>query len=300
MVRTYYVSHHGFKSFGSTRRLNPFLDFNMRTLHPSARRSAARLFSHEAIDPTEISLRLLRLIQAFRIRGHFAASLDPLTSSSRRNKIERKAAWLSEDPSLHPDIVKLLRHYPRLDLTPFGLQEVPLDQRFYVGRELRGPMSQSHYSIQEIVQFMKKVYCGNVGVEISHIENSVQREWLLQQFSSHYGPTDWSVSHSKESKLKVLSHLMECDHTAQFFNRKFPSAKVFGLEGCESLIPGLWSALETACSLNIEGIEMGMAHRGRMNVLHNIFRISLKKLCNKFGENELHELGIIELHPLMT
>ena len=152
-------------------------------------------------------------------------------------------------------------------------------------------MTQMRYSIAEIVQFMKKVYCGNVGVEISHIENSIQREWLLQQFSNKYGPTDWSVSHSKEEKLKVLTHLMECDHTAQFFNKKFPSAKVFGLEGCESLIPGLWSVLETACSSEVEGIEMGMAHRGRMNVLHNVFRISLKKLCNKFGENELHELG---------
>lgn len=270
----------------------------MRILQFPRRHPSARLFSDASLHPTEISLRLLRLIQAFRSRGHFAASLDPLMSSntSQATQVQRKAAWLPEDPYLHPDIVKLLRNYPELDLTPFGLQRIPLDEKFYVGPELRGPMTQTHYSISEIVQFMKKVYCGNVGVEISHIENSIQREWLLQQFSNHYGPTGWSISHSKEAKLKVLTHLMECDHTAQFFNKKFPSAKVFGLEGCESLIPGLWSVLETACSTHVEGIEMGMAHRGRMNVLHNVFRISLKKLCNKFGENELHELGM-RLYP---
>lgn len=81
-----------------------------------------------------------------------------------------------------------------------------------------------------------------------------------------------------------------------FFAKKFPSAKVFGLEGSESLIPGMWSVLESSSRLGVEGVEVGMAHRGRMNVLHNIFGISLSSICNKFSESEISELGDVKYH----
>jgi 2-oxoglutarate dehydrogenase E1 component len=203
---------------------------------------------------------------------------------------------LPEDSNLHPDIVKLLKNYPDLDLSPFGLDSIPLDEQFYIGPEVRSMPEKTMYSIRDIVTTFRRFYCGNVGVEISHLENTTQREWLLRAIGSDYGPYNWSASRSKADKMGIFQRLLECDHTAKFFGKKFPSAKVFGIEGCESLVPGLWSVLETSSSLGVEGIEMGMAHRyeiegqmqyakllllcrGRMNILHNVFRIPLKSIC---------------------
>jgi 2-oxoglutarate dehydrogenase E1 component len=76
----------------------------------------------------------------------------------------------------------------------------------------------------------------------------------------------------------------------------FPSSKVFGVEGCETIINALWAVVETATQLGVEGIEMGMAHRGRMNVLHNFLGKRLSMICNRFNENELSELGDVKYH----
>jgi 2-oxoglutarate dehydrogenase E1 component len=254
--------------------------------------------SDSKLSETEISLRILRLVQAFRLRGHFAASLDPLTPTALKHNVVRKAAWLPDDPEQQPDIVKLLASYPSLNLIPFGLENVDIDQLFYIGNEVEvHPTEQrEYYSIRQLVNQMRKFYCGNVGVEISHIEVNRQKEWLVREFGTRYGSMNWSVSKGKESKLKIFKQLLESDITSQFFNKKFPSTKVFGLEGCESLIPGLYSVLETSCQLGVEGIEMGMPHRGRMNVLRNIFRIPLSSICNKFSETEINELGDVKYH----
>ena len=233
--------------------------------------------THNALEATEISLRMLRLIQAFRFRGHFAANLDPLAEPSRRMGIERKISWLPDDPDLYPDTVKLLKNFPVLDLRPFKLESVDPDTPYFIGDELylaphdeaATPEHQTrfYYSINELVHMLRRTYCSNVGVEVIHIENMTHQRWLLQQFGAYYGPRSWSVSESKKDKLRIFKNLLECDHTSTFFGLKFPSAKVFGIEGCESLLPGLWSVLETSSQLGVEGIELGMAHRGRMNIL---------------------------------
>lgn len=147
--------------------------------------------------------------------GHFAASLDPLSSPvfHKSVNVERKAAWLPDNPLLYPDIVKLLRNYPNLDLSPFGLDNVPRDKQFYLGDEVRTDTRKQSYSIDEVVDIYRRSYCGHVGVEIAHIENTAQREWLLRQFGNKYGPNNWSISHTKEAKLKILRRLMQCDHT---------------------------------------------------------------------------------------
>lgn len=142
-----------------------------------------------------------------------------MQNSSNQKHIERKAAWLPVNPDHHPDIVKLLRNYPRLDLETFGLEYIDINKPFYLGNEVRSEIQKNYYSICEIVDYMKRTYCGNVGVEIVHLENAIHREWLLHQFGMIYGPNSWSISKSKDDKIKILRRLMECDHTAIFFGK---------------------------------------------------------------------------------
>ena len=240
-----------------------------------------------------VNRKVFKLISAFRDRGHYNASLDPLTSNRKSSEQSiRPSSWLPVNPLDHPDIVRLLRNYPEiLHLEAFGLQDVPLDTKFDVEGELKGHNS---LTLNELIEFLVNTYCGTVGIEFSHIENDNQRKWIEEKVEGEYGPNKWSLSNVDQ--IQALKRLLECDHTAIFLNRSFPNSKVFGIEGCESLIPGLWGVLEQAVTLGCEGLEMGMAHRGRMNVLHNFFKKPLKSICNQFNESDPSDLGDVKYH----
>lgn len=191
--------------------------------------------------------------------------------------------------------MRLLRNYPEsLDLKAFDLDCLPNNRTYYLAGELKG-INQKEWTVTELVHFLVDTYSGNVGVEYSHLENDIERGWIENHVEGSFGPRRWSLKSSKERK-DVLNHLLRADHTATFLNRRFPNSKVFGIEGCESLIPGLWGMVEEASRLGCEGIEMGMAHRGRMNVLHNFFRKPLSTICNQFNESEPSELGDVKYH----
>jgi 2-oxoglutarate dehydrogenase E1 component len=110
----------------------------------------------------------------------------------------------------------------------------------------------------------------------------------------HYGPKKWCIS-TPEEKRRSFTKLLESDHTCLFLGKRFSSAKIFEIEGCESLLPALWAITESCANHGVEAIEMGMAHRGRMNVLHNYFQKSFSTICNKFSESE-HHSGDIKFH----
>jgi len=109
------------------------------------------------------------------------------------------------------------------------------------------------------------------------------------------GPRGWAGL-SEDNQILVLKQLISTDLTATFLNEKFPAAKVFGIEGCESLIPGIHALLQSASAQGMESVEMGMAHRGRMNVLVNVFNKPLRSICNNFNETEPSELGDVKYH----
>jgi hypothetical protein len=242
------------------------------------------------------------MIRAFRNKGHFAATLDPLDTATyctfdptdnRRGKsgadaalatadadadadadafAERKSAWLPEDPAFHPSVVRMLRDYPAsIDLDVFRLAGAPLDRPYDIGNEFRyGSSCSTLWSIRDLVKALIDTYCGKVGVEFQHIESEWQRNWLKNKIEGELGPSKWSRLTAQE-QIDNYKMLLRCDHTARFLSAKFRNAKVFGIEGCESLIPGLWGALQAASARGVEGVEMGMAHRGRMEVLHHLF-----------------------------
>jgi 2-oxoglutarate dehydrogenase complex dehydrogenase (E1) component-like enzyme len=136
-----------------------------------------------------------------------------------------------------------------------------IDNRSNVSTEI-------YYSLHQIIEALIRTYCNKVGIEISHIEDPQQKQWLLQQIErqmmTHYSPSS-SLSSSrwcqatKSQQLENIHRLIKVDHSASFIKRKYPSSKVFGIEGCESLIPGVWALIQRGCfKWGVEGVELGM------------------------------------------
>ena len=213
--------------------------------------------------------------------------------------VERLTSWLPADEREHPDVVRLLRSK---SLAPFELDDrdgVPPHNAVF---ELPGVVSSAAaaratggthlWTLAGLVKFLTKVYCSSVGVEFSHLESDKQRVWLQEKVEEM---GDWKLP-DKESKLKVLEQLMRVEYTASFLTRTFPSSKVFGLEGSEGVVVGINALLETGSRLGVEAVEVGMAHRGRMNVLHNCFGKPLHAICATFNESDLSELGDVKYH----
>eukprot|EP00606_Chrysophyceae_sp_TOSAG23-5_P000298 GSChrysophyteH2.ASY1.ANO1.707.1 assembled CDS len=232
--------------------------------HRFTSNSAAEVKSLSDREKQVLHRRVLRGLSAMRNRGHYAASLDPLGSKGDGRYLD----------------VPLLR----------------MDDDLYVtdGSSFK---EQKRWSVNEIVKALKGTYASNVGIETSHVENENQKNWLLCAVEKYMSPTGstWTKVDSVQ-QMRNLNRLIRTDHAAKFLNKKFPSAKVFGIDGCESLIPGLWAILERGShKWGMEGVEMGMAHRGRMNVLHDVLGKSFRSICTDFNESE-HYYGDVRYH----
>jgi 2-oxoglutarate dehydrogenase E1 component len=192
---------------------------------------------------------VLKLINAFRVRGHENAMLDPLGRP---------------------------HHAPVPDLTlEFqDLSEFDLDLEFDTG-SLAAP---DRMKLREIVALCRKVYCGNIGIEYMHIVDTTKRRWLqarLEGSGGEYAP-------SKEVKVKLLRQLTAAEGIERYLHSRFVGQKRFSLEGGESLIPLLNGAIRHAGNQGIREVVIGMAHRGRLNVLVNTLGKSPSVLFEEF------------------
>lgn len=204
-------------------------------------------------------VEVLRLIQAFRMRGHQAAKLDPLGLWQRPAPVD-------------------------LSINHYGLTNADLDTTFragdlYIGKE--------EASLREIIEALEKTYCRTIGAEFTHIVDSEQRSWFQQRLESVRGRPDYSAD--------VQSHLLErvtaAEGLEKYLGTKYPGTKRFGLEGGESLIPMLDEMIQRSGSYGIKEVVIGMAHRGRLNVLVNTFGKSPRELFDEFEGKKMNELG---------
>jgi len=190
------------------------------------------------------------------MRGHFAARLDPLQYLEHAGN-ERRTWWKSEDTI--PDVEKLLRRSSKRsesDLNVFGLGNADPNKQYYLGSEVK-VKNKPYWTISSLIESLEQAYCSHVGVEYSHIENDEELFWLESKIEGEYGPSNWNVV-SREEKLASLDSLLSTDLTAKFLAEKYPSAKVFGIEGCEVIMPGIRALIREAAAHGAEGIEMGM------------------------------------------
>jgi 2-oxoglutarate dehydrogenase E1 component len=285
------------------------------------------------LPPEELQLlyrRCLRGISAFRNRGHFAANLDPL---QRQDKFLRGAKFNEDDAE--PEIVQFLKTYdgrnydfnalPKMgqsfNVTPYLDDEIlPLKNDLYLTRNDEDPnglwSGKRLWSVNALVHALVGTYSSNVGVEFSHLESDAEKTWLLKKVEAQMGPdcSTWNYNTSASMSLQSSSHsnprsrnqriqqmrnlnsLIRTHMATNFLNTKYPSSKVFGIEGCEALIPAMWAIIgRGAHKWGLEGVELGMAHRGRLNVLHDVLGKSFKDICSDFNEKE-HYYGDVKYH----
>ncbi|MFP4144040.1 MAG: 2-oxoglutarate dehydrogenase E1 component [Phycisphaeraceae bacterium] len=233
--------------------------FRRRSIFNPGGNGRARSNGHAAAAPageaaTDASLqhRVDQLIRNYRVRGHIVANVDPLGHSN-------------ESP-------------PELDLSYYGFTEADMDRPFHTS-SMPGP---NERTLRQIVAQLRNTYCGDVGVQFMHIDNLRVREWLQQRMEG----SENQVQLSTREQVRILTRLTDAVIFEQFIQRKFTGAKSFSLEGAESLIPLMDMAFEKAGDQNISSIVIGMAHRGRLNVLANILGKSPQQIFREFEDRD--------------
>ncbi len=188
-------------------------------------------------EQIEKQAKVLELINAYRTRGHLLADIDPLNMTSHR----------SSD----------------LDLENYNLTIWDLDREFITG----GLHGTKTADLREILSILQRAYCGKVGIEYRHIQSKEEKTWIREQIRQQFVDT---VPLAPETQKELLQKLIEAEQFEQFLHKKYLGQKRFSLEGTETIIPLLDQLVENASEKGVEEIFLGMAHRGRLNVLSNI------------------------------
>lgn len=195
--------------------------------------------------------RIIGAIYAFRSIGHTIATFNPLTKEAPIN--------------------------PRLSLERLGLAPSDLSQTFHTGNYLEG----TEIKGADLLERLKKTYCGNCAIEYLHIQETPRRRWIQGRIE----PNCFSPSFSAEAKRKVLCTLLHAENFENFLQTRFVGQKRFSLEGGETVIACLENIFERCGHNQVDEIVMGMAHRGRLNVLANFLGKSFEYIFREFSEN---------------
>ncbi len=195
------------------------------------------------------ALQAFLLIRVYRVRGHLMADLDPLRLGKQES-------------------------YADFELETYGFKSEDLEREIYINGEL----GFNSAKLKDIVAKLKEIYCGTIGIEFMHIQDSQQRLWIQQRFEKG------KPSFLRDQKREILHYLLAAESLEKFLHVKFPGAKRFGLEGGEALIPALEALLGHVTQRGIQEVIMGMTHRGRINVLANILKQPLSDIFSQFKE----------------
>ncbi|MEP0201906.1 MAG: 2-oxoglutarate dehydrogenase E1 component [Halioglobus sp.] len=219
----------------------------------------------QATEHERKQVRVVQLISAYRQRGHQKASLDPLGLAERE-------------------------HVPDLELGFHQLSAADRDTVFQVGSLHIG---KTDASLGEIVDALERTYCHTIGAEFMHIVDTGQRHWIMTRMESVRSAPDYSPA----VRTQLLRHLIKAEGLEKSLGSKYPGTKRFGLEGSESLIPMLSEMVHRLGSYGAKEIVIGMAHRGRLNVLVNIFGKNPAELFAEFeGKAQYESSGDVKYH----
>ena len=196
------------------------------------------------------SIKAVALIRSYRQRGHLIAKLDPLGLM--------EAEYLDE---LHPE--------------SYGFKKEDYKKKIH----LDGVINKQHSNIREILNFLKKTYCGPIGYEYMHISNPTERKW----FRDRVEKSEDALQFTKNGKKAILNKLIQAEGFEKFLHTKYVGTKRFGLDGGESLIPALEQIIKISSQSNVKEVKIGMSHRGRLNVLANVLQKSYKRIFNEFA-----------------
>ncbi|KTD23030.1 2-oxoglutarate dehydrogenase E1 component [Legionella londiniensis] len=204
------------------------------------------------------------LINAYRTYGHLAADLDPL------QMVERNPV-------------------AALELSSHKLTDADLDKTFFAGNSF----PKKEMTLSEICQALKQTYCGSIGVEYMHIANNEETKWLQHVFESVQGKPQFQ----DEKKLEILKQLIAADGLERYLGNRYVGQKRFSLEGGDSLVPMVKEIINQAGAKKVKEIVIGMAHRGRLNVLVNVLGKAPDQLFQEFEGNVNSErTGDVKYH----
>ncbi|HMI08063.1 MAG TPA: hypothetical protein VK528_10990, partial [Flavobacterium sp.] len=217
-------------------------------------------------DVSEISVKLqkefnvLKLIDAYRTRGHLFTKTNPVRD--RRT------------------------YSPTLDIENYGLSKADLDTTFNAAKA----MKLEPCTLQQILNHLDKIYCGSIGVEYMYIRIPEVIQWIQDKI----GYNDNIPKFSNDEKKNILEKLNEAVSFETFLHTKYVGQKRFSLEGGESIIPGLDALIEAAAEKGVEQFVMGMAHRGRLNVLANIFKKNTQDIFSEFDGKDYDDDALFD------
>ena len=200
---------------------------------------------------------VIQLINSFRVRGHLIANINPLGSEAG--------------------------YHPELDPASYGLSIWDLDRPFLAGA-VKAPSGgiasymQPYETLREILDRLRSTYCGSIGVEYMHIQDPQQKQWLQDRMEATMNL--WTLE--EQVRQRILNRLIQAEEFEHFLQNRFVGQKRFGLEGLESTIVVLDELLERGANDNVHEAVIGMAHRGRLNVLSNVVGKSMVQVFSEF------------------
>lgn len=213
-----------------------------------------------------VQSRVIGAIYAYRSIGHTQADFNPLKKESIPN--------------------------PRLTMERLGLSEADLSKKFHTGNYLGGQF----IPLKALLEQLDNTYCGHVGCEYIHIQETSKRRWLQAKME----PSENQPDFPKEQKVRILRKVMEAEMFERFLHTRYVGQKRFSLEGGETAIAALDAIIEACPEHNIDEVIMGMSHRGRLNALANILGKSYEYIFREFSENyipdTIHGDGDVKYH----
>ncbi len=198
---------------------------------------------------TRDSLRALMMIRAFRMRGHLHANLDPL--------------------GLEPE-----RETQEITPAAYGFTEADYDRPIFIDNVL----GLEKATIREMLDILRRTYCSTIGFEFMHVSDPDEKAWMQLRIE---GP-DKQISFTKEGKRAILKKLVEAEGFEKFIDVRYTGTKRFGLDGAEAMIPALEQIIKRGGALGVSEIVLGMAHRGRLNVLSQVMHKPHRAIFNEF------------------
>ncbi|MCC0012432.1 MAG: 2-oxoglutarate dehydrogenase E1 component [Rhodobiaceae bacterium] len=214
-----------------------------------AQKSGVELTSDQLMQATRDSVRAIMMIRAYRMRGHLHANLDPLG-----------LAALKDHEELHP--------------SSYGFSEADYERPIFIDHVL----GMEFATIPQMLEILRRTYCSTIGVEFMHISDPAAKSWIQERIE---GP-DKEVTFTLNGKRAILNKLIEAEGFEKFLDVKYTGTKRFGLDGGESLIPALEQIIKRGGNLGVKEIVLGMAHRGRLNVLTQVMGKPHRALFHEF------------------
>lgn len=231
--------------------LNLSADFEVPSWTSSRSRSNATTLNNagDNASSTRDSLQLLLMIRNFRVLGHLQAKLDPLGLV---------------EPKYHPD----------LDPSSYGFSASDMNREVFID----GHLGFETATVGQVLDTLRKVYCGSIGVEFMHIAEPEEKRWLQSRLES-----DAQIEKfTNKGRQAILERLTEAEAFEKFLDKKFRGTKRFGLDGGETTIPALEQIIKQASKEGVEEVVLGMAHRGRLNVLANFMNKPYRAIFSEF------------------